>query len=287
MFEGEEGQDAGGLLREWYTIISREIFNPNYALFTTSPGDRVTYMINQSSYCNTNHLSYFKFVGRLIGKAIFDNKLLDCYFTRSFYKHILGKVVKYNDLEAQDNALYKGLVYLLEHNVADMGTEMRFVYEVDDFGVVKTIELAPDGRNIVVTEANKHDYVKYMCQAKMTNSIRAQLSAFLEGFYALVPKKLISIFNEHELELLISGLPNIDIDDLKNNSEYHKYSTNSLQVQWFWRALRSFDQADRAKFLQFVTGTLCFTFNRVIFDTLFHLQELLKYLFKGFLRWKV
>lgn len=66
-------------------------------------------MINQSSYCNTNHLSYFKFVGRLIGKAIFDNKLLDCYFTRSFYKHILGKVVKYTDLEAQDNALYQGL----------------------------------------------------------------------------------------------------------------------------------------------------------------------------------
>lgn len=94
VFEGEEGQDAGGLLREWYTIISREIFNPMYALFTTSPGDRVTYMINPASHCNSNHLSYFKFVGRVISKAIYDNKLLECYFTRSFYKHILGKPVK-------------------------------------------------------------------------------------------------------------------------------------------------------------------------------------------------
>jgi E3 ubiquitin-protein ligase HUWE1 len=94
VFEGEEGQDAGGLLREWYTIISREIFNPMYALFTTSPGDRVTYMINSASHCNSNHLSYFKFVGRVIAKAIYDNKLLECYFTRSFYKHILGKLVK-------------------------------------------------------------------------------------------------------------------------------------------------------------------------------------------------
>ena len=59
VFEGEEGQDAGGLLREWYTIISREIFNPMYALFTTSPGDRVTYMINSASHCNSNHLSLF------------------------------------------------------------------------------------------------------------------------------------------------------------------------------------------------------------------------------------
>ena len=69
VFEDEEGQDAGGLLREWYMIISREIFNPMYALFTVSPGDRVTYMINTSSHCNPNHLCYFKFVGRVIGKC--------------------------------------------------------------------------------------------------------------------------------------------------------------------------------------------------------------------------
>ena len=57
---GEEGQDAGGLLREWYLIISREIFNPMYALWSTSQGDRVTYTPNPASYCNSNHLSYFK-----------------------------------------------------------------------------------------------------------------------------------------------------------------------------------------------------------------------------------
>lgn len=76
VFEDEEGQDAGGLLREWYMIISREIFNPMYALFTVSPGDRVTYMINPSSHCNPNHLCYFKFVGRVIGKQLI---FISCY----------------------------------------------------------------------------------------------------------------------------------------------------------------------------------------------------------------
>lgn len=106
--------------------------------------------------------------------------------------------------------------------------------------------------------------------------LKYRLDAFLEGFYDIIPKHLISIFNEQELELLISGLPDIDIEDLRANTEYHKYTSKSLQVcykivfniqvpdyyswnfsqiQWFWRALRSFDQADRAKFLQFVTGT--------------------------------
>ncbi|KAG8038907.1 hypothetical protein G9C98_003214 [Cotesia typhae] len=146
VFEGEEGQDAGGLLREWYVIISREIFNPMYALFTVSPGDRVTYMINSSSHCNPNHLCYYKFVGRVI-------------------------------------------------------------------------------------EDTKLDYIRLVCQMKMTGAIRKQLNSFLEGFYDIIPKRLISIFNEQELELLISGLPNVDIEDLRANTEYHKYSVTSLQLQ--------------------------------------------------------
>lgn len=72
--------------------------------------------------------------------------------------------------------------------------------------------------------------MKLVCQMKMTGAIRKQIDSFLEGFYEIIPKRLISIFDEQELELLISGLPNIDLDDLKANTEYHKYTENSLQV---------------------------------------------------------
>ena len=75
------------------------------------------------------------------------------------------------------------------------------------------------------------------------------------GFHDIVPAELISIFNEQELELLISGLPDIDVDDWKNNTEYQNYTATSPQIQWFWRAVRSFDKEERAKLLQFVTGT--------------------------------
>ncbi|XP_070192440.1 E3 ubiquitin-protein ligase HUWE1-like isoform X3 [Littorina saxatilis] len=255
VFEGEEGQDAGGLLREWYLIISREIFNPNYALFLTSPGDRVTYTINPSSHCNSNHLSYFKFVGRIIAKAIYDNKLLECYFTRSFYKHVLGLAVRYTDMESEDYSFYQGLVFLLENKVEHLGYDLTFATEIQEFGVTETRDLIPNGNTTTVAEENKREYVKLVCQMKMTGAIRQQLNAFLEGFYDIIPKNLVAIFTEQELELLISGLPTIDIDDLKANTEYHKYQPTSLQIQWFWRALRSFDQAERANFLQFVTGT--------------------------------
>lgn len=102
--------------------------------------------------------------------------------------------------------------------------------QIQEFGVTETRELVPNGANILVTDENKREYVKLVCQMKMRGAIRQQLNAFLEGFYDIIPKKLVSIFTEQELELLISGLPTIDIDDLKANTEYHKYQATSLQV---------------------------------------------------------
>lgn len=255
LFDGEEGQDAGGLLREWFSVITREIFNPNYALFITSPGDRVTYMINKASYINPEHIDYFKFVGRIIAKAVHDNKLLDCYFTRAFYKHILNLPVRYQDLESEDPSFYNSLQFLLENPINELGMDLTFSLEVEEFGVREFRDLKPGGQDIAVTDENKDEYVKLVCQMKMTGSIRKQLDAFLSGFYEVIPKNLIAMFNEQELELLISGLPEVDIDDLSANTEYRSYSKTSPQIQWFWRALRSFEQEDRAKFLQFVTGT--------------------------------
>lgn len=75
------------------------------------------------------------------------------------------------------------------------------------------------------------------------------------GFHDIVPADLISVFNEQELELLISGLPDIDVEDWKNNTDYTNWTASAPQIQWFWRAVRSFDKEERAKLLQFITGT--------------------------------
>ncbi|OZJ01837.1 hypothetical protein BZG36_05295, partial [Bifiguratus adelaidae] len=253
-FYDEEGVDAGGVTREWFSVLARQMFDPNYALFKTSAADKLTYQPNRASWVNPDHLSFFKFVGRVIGKAIYDGKLLDAYFTRSFYKHILGRPVDYRDIEAIDPAYFKSLDWMLENSIQDV-MELTFSMETDDFGTQKTIDLKPNGRNIEVTDENKHEYVRLVTEQKLTVAIKDQIRAFLEGFHDVIPPHLISIFNEQELELLISGLPDIDIDDWKNNTEYQGYTASSPQVQWFWRAVRSFDQEERAKLLQFATGT--------------------------------
>lgn len=253
-FYDEEGVDAGGVTREWFSVLARQMFDPNYALFITSAADKLTYQPNRDSAVNPDHLSFFKFVGRVIGKAIYDGRLLDAYFTRSFYKHILGRTVDYRDVEALDPEYYKSLVWMLENDITDI-IDLTFSMETDFFGTKETVDLKPDGRNIPVTEANKHEYVALVTEQKLTTAIKDQINAFVQGFHDVIPAPLIQIFNEQELELLISGLPDIDIDDWKNNTEYQGYTASSPPIQWFWRAVRSFDQEERAKLLQFATGT--------------------------------
>ncbi|RDW82428.1 hypothetical protein BP6252_03540 [Coleophoma cylindrospora] len=253
-FHGEEGVDAGGVTREWFQVLSRQMFDPGYALFIPVSSDRTTFHPNQLSSINEEHLMFFKFIGRIIGKALYEGRVLDCHFSRAVYKRILGKAVSLKDMESLDPDYYKSLVWMLENDITDIITE-TFSVDNDKFGVVETIDFIENGRNIPVTEENKQEYVRLMVEFKLTGSVKEQLDEFLKGFHEIIPAELVAIFNEQELELLISGLPEIDVDDWKSNTEYHNYTGASPQIQWFWRAIRSFDKEERAKLLQFVTGT--------------------------------
>lgn len=253
-FTGEEGVDAGGVTREWYTILARQIFDPNYVLFTRSAAKSATYQPDKRSYINREHLENFRFVGRIIGKAIYDGQLLDAYFTRSFYKHILGLKPTYHDIEAQDPEYYKSLKWMLENNI-DGILDYTMSAEYDEFGKQTIVDLMPDGRNIPVVEENKADYVRLVTEVRMTKTIEKQIEAFKEGFYELIPYDDCKIFNELELELLMSGLPDIDVSDLKANVEYTGYTASSPQINWFWRCVSKMDQEDLARLVMFVTGT--------------------------------
>ncbi|KAK1832134.1 E3 ubiquitin protein ligase [Podospora conica] len=253
-FHGEEGVDAGGVTREWFQVLARQMFDPNYALFIPVSSDRTTFHPNKLSGINDEHLMFFKFIGRVIGKALYEGRLLDCYFSRAVYKRILGKAVSVKDMESFDPDYYKSLVWMLENDITDIIVE-TFSVEDDEFGATKVVDLIENGRNIQVTEDNKNEYVRLIVEHKLLSSVKVQMEHFLKGFHEIIPEELIAIFNEQELELLISGLPDIDVDDWKSNTEYHNYTAASQQIQWFWRAVRSFDKEERAKLLQFVTGT--------------------------------
>ncbi|RMD41756.1 hypothetical protein DV735_g3371, partial [Chaetothyriales sp. CBS 134920] len=253
-FNGEEGVDAGGVTREWFQVLARGIFNPNWALWEPVAADKTTFHPSKLSWVNGEHLYYFKFVGRIIGKALHEGRVLDCHFSRAVYKRMLGKQPSLKDLESMDLDYLKSLQWILENDITDSIMEDFSVTE-EQFGESKIIDLIPNGRNVSVTEENKHEYVQKIVQYRLFDSVKEQMDEFVKGFHDIIPADLIAIFDEQELELLISGLPEIDVDDWKANTEYHNYNANSPQVTWFWRIVRAMSNEERAKLLQFITGT--------------------------------
>ena len=254
-FEGEEAIDAGGVKREWLTLLSKEMFNPNYMLFTLAKNG-TTYSINQDSgRYNMDHLRQFEFIGKIMAKAIYDGMMLDCYFSRIIYKLITNTPISYHDMEDYDPQFFKSIKILLENDYTGKDTYLTYSYNHDNFGQMEIVDLIENGRNVDVTENNKFDYVQKLCSAKLYDNIKPQVEALLKGFYEIIPQKLISIFNYNELELVISGSPKIDINDWKKNTQYENYNENTPIIKYFWEIIESYDDNERAEFLQFVTGS--------------------------------
>ena len=134
--------------------------------------------------------------------------------------------------------------------------------------------LKEGGETLPVTQENKREFVQLSAQYRLYSSIKDQIEHLLTGFYEIIPKDLITIvsrlcccspavvltlwllqFNEQELELLISGTPDIDVDEWRSATEYVSYHSSDSVIVWWWRALKSFNRDERAKVLSFATGT--------------------------------
>ncbi|XP_043921844.1 E3 ubiquitin-protein ligase HACE1 [Protopterus annectens] len=253
-FQGEEGMGQG-VVREWFDILSNEIVNPDYALFTQS-ADGTTFQPNSNSSVNPDHLNYFRFAGQILGLALYHRQLVNIYFTRSFYKHILGIPVNYQDVASIDPEYAKNLQWLLDNDISDLGLELTFSVETDVFGAMEEVPLKPGGASILVTQENKAEYVQLVTELRMTRAIQPQINAFLQGFHTFIPPSLIQLFDEYELELLLSGMPEIDVDDWERNTEYTSgYERTDPVIQWFWTLVWKLTQEERILLLQFVTGS--------------------------------
>ncbi|KAJ7288274.1 hypothetical protein C8J57DRAFT_1279672 [Mycena rebaudengoi] len=253
-FEGEDGLDYGGVSREWFFLLSHEIFNPSYGLFEYSTHDNYTLQINPASGINPDHLSYFKFIGRCLGLAIFHRRFLDAYFVPSFYKMILGKTMALADLEAVDADLHRSLGWMLENDITDVLDE-TFTMTEERFGEHVTIELKPEGGDVPVTEDNKKEYVDAVVAYRISRRVKSQFDAFMEGLLELIPSELINVFDERELELLIGGMSEIDMDDWTKFTDYRGYEKTDQVIEWFWQCIRSWPAERKSRLLQFTTGT--------------------------------
>ncbi|KAH0552405.1 E3 ubiquitin-protein ligase Su(dx) [Cotesia glomerata] len=255
IFKGEEGLDYGGVSREWFFLLSHEVLNPMYCLFEYANKSNYSLQINPASYVNPDHLQYFKFIGRFIAMALYHGRFIYSGFTMPFYKRMLNKKLIMKDIESIDPEFYKSLIWIKENNIDECGLELYYSVDFEILGQVIHHELKENGDKIRVVEENKEEYMRLMTEWRMTRGIEEQTKAFLEGFNSVVPLEWLKYFDERELELMLCGMQEIDVDDWQRNSIYRHYTRNSKQVLWFWQFVRTTDNEKRARLLQFVTGT--------------------------------
>ncbi|KAI9993500.1 hypothetical protein PInf_015607 [Phytophthora infestans] len=253
-FANEPGVDAGGLVREWFTLMTKEVFDDSTGLFyRCGNGDGL--MINPASAeASVDHLMYYQAIGRFIGRALFEGILIDAHLALPVCKHILGIPITFSDLEFVDDDLYKNLKWLRD-NTGVESLALDFTVNVDQMSdKSKVVDLVPNGSNIPVTDDNKMEYITLRFKWIVATSISQQLGSLMQGLFSIIPKELISVFDHQELELLICGIPDIDVMDWKTHTIYVG-ERDERAIAWFWNIVREFSNEQKARLLQFTTGS--------------------------------
>jgi len=251
------------LAREWFELVCKDIFDPDMGLFMSSTTNQMSMTINPASGFDLEaNLVNYRFLGRVMGKAMFDRQLVSGHLVKHIYKHMLGWPIQFKDLESVDEDYYKNLKQL--QGMAASGEDLSmlcldFTQIAEVMGDKQVVELVKGGADIEVTNDNFPEYVEACLKYKLMDCVKPQLNELLLGFFDVIPEPLLTIFDFQELELLMCGLPEIDMEDWQAHTEYSgeydEIGADHPTCQWFWEVLTEFDHEMKARLLQFVTGT--------------------------------
>ncbi|XVF62396.1 hypothetical protein PTKIN_Ptkin09bG0004200 [Pterospermum kingtungense] len=251
----EAGIDGGGIFKDFMENITRAAFDVQYGLFKET-ADHLLYPNPGSGMIHEQHLQFFHFLGTLLAKAMFEGILVDIPFATFFLSKLKQKYNYLNDLPSLDPELYRHLIFLKHYKGDISGLELYFVIVNNEYGEQTEEELLPGGKDMRVTNENVITFIHLVSNHRLNFQIRQQSSHFLRGFQQLIQKDWIDMFNEHELQLLISGsLDSLDVDDLRRHTNYAgAYHADHYVIDMFWEVLKSFSLENQKKFLKFVTG---------------------------------
>ncbi|KAF4074774.1 hypothetical protein AMELA_G00242980 [Ameiurus melas] len=257
----EAGIDQDGVFKEFLEEIIKKVFNPALNLFKTTSGNERLYPSPTSSL-HENHLQLFEFVGKMLGKALYEGIVVDVPFASFFLSQVLGHhhssfYSSIDELPSLDSEFYKNLTSIKRYDgdVSDLGLTLS--YDEDVMGQLVCHELIPGGKTISVTNENKISYIHLMAHFRMHTQIKEQTGAFIRGFRSIINPEWLHMFSTPEVQRLISGdNAEIDLDDLKKHTVYYGgFHSSHRVIIWLWDILSSdFTPEERAMFLKFVTS---------------------------------
>ncbi|XP_072827697.1 probable E3 ubiquitin-protein ligase HECTD2 isoform X2 [Vicugna pacos] len=265
-FVGEAGLDMGGLTKEWFLLLIRQIFHPDYGMFT----------YHKDSYCHwfssfkCDNYSEFRLVGILMGLAVYNSITLDIRFPPCCYKKLLSPPIVPSDQNTPVGIcnvttddlcqimpeLAHGLSELLsyEGNVEEDFFSTFQVFQ-EEFGIIKSYNLKPGGDKIPVTNQNRKEYVQLYIDFLLNKSIYKQFAAFYYGFHSVCASNALMLLRPEEVEILVCGSPELDMHALQRSTQYDGYAKTDLTIRYFWDVVLGFPLDLQKKLLHFTTGS--------------------------------
>ncbi|KAJ9151176.1 HECT-domain-containing protein [Pleurostoma richardsiae] len=288
----EAGIDGGGVTKEFLTSITKEAFTDELTLFTANNNnslypnpcavDQRVDKLRQAGLTEgseewresvTELLEQYEFLGRILGKCLYEGILIDIVFAGFFLLKWsvaatdAGYRANINDLKELDEELYQGMLSLKNYpgDVAELGLDFTIEDQVSLPGEpVRTItrNLIPNGDQVPVTNENRPLYISYVARHRLVAQPYAQTRAFLRGLGGIIDPSWLSMFNQSELQRLVGGdSSEIDVEDLRRNTEYsglYVIGDDGVEhptVQLFWEVMHSLKDSQRRDVLKYVTST--------------------------------
>uniref|UniRef100_A0A8C7ZCT6 HECT and RLD domain containing E3 ubiquitin protein ligase 3 n=1 Tax=Oryzias sinensis TaxID=183150 RepID=A0A8C7ZCT6_9TELE len=230
IFDGEEAVDAGGLTKEFFLLLLKELMDPVYGMFTYYKESNLLWF---SDKCFVEQ-NWFHLIGIICGLAIYNSTVVDLHFPLALYKKLLDVSPSLEDFK--------------ELSPTEITRE--------NYGMTEVKELVPGGESIAVDNTNRKEFVDSYLRYVFSDSVDEQYSAFSSGFLKVCGGEILSLFQPSELMAMVVGNNNYNWEELEKNAVYKgEYSATHPTVRLFWEVFHEFPLEKKKQFLLFLTGS--------------------------------
>ncbi|NWT98601.1 HERC4 ligase, partial [Urocynchramus pylzowi] len=254
IFVGEEAVDAGGVRKEFFLLIMRELLDPKYGMFRYYEESRLIWFSDKTF----EDSDLFHLIGVVCGLAIYNFTIVDLHFPLALYKKLLNKKPSLDDLKELMPDVGRGMQQLLDYPEDDIEEAfcLNFTITVENFGTTEIKELVPKGADIPVVKQNRQDFVDAYVDYIFNTSVASLYSAFHEGFHKVCGGKVLQLFQPSELQAMVIGNTNYDWKELEKNTEYKgEYWADHPTIKIFWEVFHELSLEKKKQFLLFLTGS--------------------------------
>lgn len=253
-FCGEEAEDAGGVRKEFFMLLLKEILDPAYGMFKSYEETNAIWF----SEVTFEHEMMYYLIGLLCGLAIYNFTIINLPFPLALYKKLLNEPVTLQDINDLSPTMAKSLQDILDYKDDDFEEVfgLSFQMSTEVFGEVKLFPLKPGGADIPVNLHNKTEYVDLYVDMLLNKMVEKHFKAFSQGFLKVCGGRVLELFHAAELMAVVIGNENYDWEELQRHAQYKNgYKEDDPTIRLFWEVFMELPLAEKKKFLMFLTGT--------------------------------